>query len=206
MTKRHKPANPPATTLPATLFEAEAVDTIVGWYDRVSDLMTSEEGRLRLRASLLEKLQAGTISRMGVIAAADAGDQDAVEVLRILEIEYMGHWGKSEPPPPDLIAYFQRASLRTTGGPSGRNTGNYWKRDLGIAIIVQMTMGRWHVPRIIKRGRVSKNPERLSACYLVSVALGRRGINISERGVEDITLDQVQARLAERLSGFLSPV
>ena len=67
------------------MLEAEAVPIIAGWIDRVADLMTSEEGRLRLRASLLEKLQAGTIPRMQVIAAADAGDQDADQVLRELD-------------------------------------------------------------------------------------------------------------------------
>jgi len=200
MTKQTKaPSN-----LPATMLEAEAVPVIAGWFDRVADLMTSEEGRLRLRASILEKLQAGTISRMRVIAAADTGDLDAIEVLRTLEIEYMGRWGKSDPPPPDLIAYFQRAALRKRpAATAGRNTGNIWRRDMGIAIIVQMTMGKWHLQRT--RNRISKRGGP-SACYLVSLALGRRGVNVTERGLEKISLDQIQARMAERLSDFLSPV
>ena len=139
---------------------------------------------------------------MQVIAAAEAGDQDADHVLRQLIIECIS---RDEKMPPELKAYEQRALLRAPiGAAPGRNVGDTWKRDLGIAVLVQMTMGKWHLPRT--RSRVSKNPASLSACYLVGIALGRRGVNLNERGVEKISLGHVEARLAERLSAFLSPV
>jgi hypothetical protein len=195
-------AKPPSPTLPATLIEAEAIDTISGWIGIVEHRMGSEEGRRVLRASIAEKLREGAISRMHVIAAAKAGDQDAESVLREFIVELNS---RKLDMPTELAEYnmwiMAGASVKY---PPGRKLGNTWKRDVAIALLVKLTMDRWPVPKT--RSHHSKNnPERgLSACYLVARALGRR-FPLDERGVERVIASRIEDKLAARLSAFLSP-
>jgi len=65
--------------------------------------------------------------------------------------------------------------------------------------MVELAKDRFGV--LATRSHHSKKNERLSACYLVAVALGRRGHNLTERRVEKIHADHV--RLAERLSASM---
>ena len=180
-----------------TLLVAEAVDTIAGWIDRVKDKLESETGRQVLRTTIVEKLRAGAVSRIKVIAAAEAGHQDADLALREFAAECIS---RRQEMPTELAAFVQKALLQPpVSYPSGRNLADTWMRDIGIAVLVQLTMDRWRLPK--SRSHISKNPERLSACYLVGLALVRHGINLGERRVEKIFDGHV--RLTERVSALL---
>ena len=201
MTKRRKKS--PVTRLPATLFEAEAVDIIAGWIDMVRDKLDSAEGRRVLRASIAEKLREGAISRMRVIEAAKAGDQDAEAVLRELMVELDSRRADT---PTEIVEY--RMWLLAGYSPvnsGGRDVGNYWHRDIGIGVLAILAQQTW--PSILKtRSHYSKRNDRgLSICLLISTALGRRGINLDERGVETVLGTKLEAKLAKRLSFFCPP-
>jgi hypothetical protein len=189
-----------SNNLPANFIEAEAVATIMNWIDRVADMLTSEASRLTMRAFIRERVRAGTIPTMQVIQAARAGHQDADMALREYAAELLD---RGELPPTALRAYVQEALVHPPANyPPGRNIVDTWKRDIGINIMVQKTMEHWHLPKT--RSHATKNSKRLSACYLVSLALGRRGFNLTERGVEKI-VDGV-AKLTGRLSASMPPI
>ncbi len=200
MAKRDKT---PADALPAILIEAEAVDTIVDWIDHFAGRLESEEGRRRLRASIGEKLREGAISRMQVIAAAKDGDQDADLVLRELIVECIS---RKVDLPTELAEYNQWiVASFPVRHPPGRKLGNTWLRDVGITVLAMQAQRRW--PAIPKtRNRHHKRAGvGLSISLLISRALGRRGINLEERGVETVLNSKLEAKLAERLSVFLRP-
>jgi hypothetical protein len=189
------------TTLPATWVEAEAVDAIAHWIDLVAELMTVEASRLIMRKEIRDRLREGTIPVMQVIEAAEHGHQDADFALRELAVETID---RGQPLPTAIGAYVQKALLRPpVTYPPGRNFVDTWVRDAGVALLVKLAVERWNVPAT--RGHLSQNSEkRLSACYLVSVALGRRGYNLRERSVEKIHSDR--RRIAERLSATIPPI
>jgi hypothetical protein len=195
-------SKPQLTSLPTTMLEAAAINALVDVIDLFQHKLNSEEGRRVLRASIIEKFGIGAGARMQIIAAAERGDQDADWALRWLQVEYIS---RRQEMPTEFAAWAQRAALRAPlSSPPGRNIGDIWVRDLFIDNLVKWTMREFGVPR--SRGRVSKNPDRLSANYLVSVALGRRGVNVNERGLEKITIGIVEQKLTERLSTFFQPV
>jgi hypothetical protein len=184
--------------LPTTLLEAEAVEVICHWIGRVRDKLDSEAGHLLMRASIVEKLKAGAVPRMKVIEAAEAGCEDADLALRELAAELIS---RHEEMPTELAAFVQRALVQPpVSNPRGRDFVDFWVRDIGIAVLVAMTMERWGLPK--SRGRLTRN--RLSASYLVACALGRRGIMLGERRVEKIHDGHLKA--AERLSAFLPAI
>ena len=105
--------------------------------------------------------------------------------------------------PTELANYVQRALLQSpVTYPQGRNIADTWMRDIGVAVLVQLTKERWSLPK--SRSRLTRNPNRLSACYLVARALGRHGINLSERRVEKIF--DARTQIAARLSASMPPV
>ena len=189
------------TTLPATLLEAEAIDIIAHWIDLVGQLLTSEASRLVLRKHIREGLRAGTIPRMQVIAAAEAGHQDADLALRELAAEYIS---RREEMSTELANYVQRALLQPpVTYPQGRNIADTWLRDVGIAVMVSLAAVHWSLP--ITRGHARKpGSKRLSACYLVGLALNKRGYAIHERQVERIYGNH--GRLARRLYASMPDV
>jgi len=72
------------TRLPATFAEADMVDTVGHWVELVGEAMTAEAARTTLRNYIRGMLRRGTIPTMRVIAAAEAGHQDADMALREL--------------------------------------------------------------------------------------------------------------------------
>ena len=81
---------------------------------------------------------------MQVIAAAEAGHQDADLALRELAAEYLS---SREEMPTELAAYVQRALLQPpVTYPPGRNIADTWMRDIGIAVLVQLAKERWKSP------------------------------------------------------------
>jgi hypothetical protein len=201
MTKR--PKKSPVTHLPATLFEAEAVDIIVGWIDVVTDRLKSEHGRQVLRASMAQKLKAGAISRMRVIAAAKAGDQDAEAVLRELIVEIISRKAEMPTELEEYNMWIMAGFSPVNSG--GRDVGNYWHRDIGIAVLAGLAQQQWPSEPKTRSHHSKRNDRGLSICLLISRALGRRGINLTERGVETVLDGKLEAKLAERLSFFCPP-
>ena len=140
---------------------------------------------------------------MQVIAAARSGNRDADLALREVAAEMLD---RGQLPPTLLRAYAQEALLQPpVTYPQGRNIGDTWSRDLTIAGLVGTASRSWNLP--ITRSHHSKNPHRLSACYLVAKALGRHGINVSERRVEKIFHAQMKnAERLEQLSASLGSI
>jgi hypothetical protein len=185
------------TQLP-TVIEAEAVDTIAHWIDLVAQLLTAEVSRLVLRKHIRERLlQQEAVPMMQVVAAAEAGHQDADLALRELAAEYVS---RREEMPAELANYVQRALLQPAMTyPRGRNIADTWLRDVGIAVLVALAVDRWHLR--VTRNEATRRP---SACFLVAAALHRRGYKIGERQVERIV--RAHSRLAQRLSASIPPV
>jgi hypothetical protein len=165
------------TKLPATFAEADMVDTVRGWVGLVRDAMTAEAGRRVLRAHICDMLRRGTIPTMQVIAAAEAGHQDADMALRQLAAE---HIDRREEMPTALANYVQRALVMPpVTYPPGRNLADTWLRDVIIAVLVRLAVERWDLPAT--RSRASKRP---SACSVVARAL--TWLNITTRRIEKI--------------------
>ena len=189
------------TTLPTTVIEAEAVPIICHWIELVAQLLTSEAAHLVLRNHIRVRLRLGTIPRMQVIAAAEAGHQDADLALRELAAE---HISRREEMPTELANYVQRALvLPPVTYPPGRNLADTWLRDIGVAVMVQLAMERWNLPASRSHSRKPEST-RLSACYLVALALNKRSYAIRERQVERIHANH--SRLAQRLSASIPPI
>src|SRR5262249_55400075 len=99
---------------------------------------------------------------MQVIATAEAGHQDADLALRELAAEYIS---RREEMPTELANYVQRAlMLPPVTYPPGRNIVDTWLRDVGIAVMVSLTMVRWELPASRSHSRKPAS-KRLSACY-----------------------------------------
>src|SRR5262249_5348731 len=138
---------------------------------------------------------------MQVIAAAEAGHQDADLGLREVAAEYIS---RREEMPTELANYVQRALLQPpVTYPQGRNIADTWLRDIGIAVMVSLAMARWNLPASRSHTR-KPSSNGLSACYLVALALTGRGHAIRERQVERIHTNH--CRLAQRLSASMPPV
>jgi hypothetical protein len=187
--------------LPALITEVELAamtDTVAEWVNKVGDRLTSEESRLVLRRSIREMVRSGTIPTMRVIAAARDGHEDADFALRELAVEMLD---RHEPLPSALAAYVQEALLRApVTYPQGRNIVDTWLRDIGIAVLVSLTVERWGVPAT--RNRASKRP---SACHIVSLALNKtKRAPIPERQVERIfgSHTKLAARLSASIPAF----
>jgi hypothetical protein len=185
------------TTLPATSAEADMVSTVRNWVGLVGEAMTAEAGRTVLRTYIRDMLRRGTIPTMQVIAAAEAGHRDADLALREVAVEYIS---RRQEMPTEIANYVQRALVMPpVTYPPGRNIADTWLRDVGIAVIVQLAVEKWRLRAT--RNRASTRP---SACYVVSLALGRRRHNVAERQVERIFGNY--GRLARRLSASIPPI
>jgi hypothetical protein len=183
------------TKLPATHDVADMVDAVRGWVELVHEMLTAEAGRAMLRSYIRDMLRRGTIATLQVIAAAEAGHQDADMALREVAAEHIDHRVEM---PTALANYVQRALvLPPVTYPPGRNLADTWLRDVCVAVLVRLAVERWNLPAT--RNRASKRP---SACYVVSRALTR--FNITERRVEKIYGNHGQ--IARRLSASIPPI
>ncbi len=166
------------TRLPATFAEADMVDTVGHWVELVGEAMTAEAARTTLRNYIRGMLRRGTIPTMRVIAAAEAGHQDADMALREVAAEYID---RREEMPTALANYVQRALVMPpVSYPPGRNLADTWLRDVCVAVLVHLVVERWHL-----RATRNRASERHSACSVVALALVGR-INVGEQQVERI--------------------
>jgi hypothetical protein len=107
--------------LPATIPEADMADTVAHWVDLVAAMLTTEAARLTLRRHIRETLRQGTVPTMRVIAAAEAGHQDADMALREAAAEYIS---RREEMPTEIANYVQRALvIRTRPGATSPTRG-----------------------------------------------------------------------------------
>ena len=186
--------------LPATIEEAEAVETISRWIDVIAEGLKSDTSHALVRDAIRDALRKGTIPLMRVIAAAEA-DRDADLALREEAAECID---RREEMPTELANYAQLALTRPlVNYRSGRNLVNTWTRDHGIYFLVSQTRSRWNVPVSRNHSRKPSAKEPLSACYLVARALNKRGYLIQERQIERIFGDFGSAKTAKRLSASI---
>jgi hypothetical protein len=187
--------------LPATIDEAEAVETISRWIDVIAVGLKSDTSRALVRDAIRDILRKGTTPLMRVIAVAEAGYRDADLALREEAAECID---SREEMPTELANYAQRALMRPLGSyPRGRNLVDTWTRDHGIYFLVLQTHSRWNVPVSRSHSRKPSAKEPLSACYLVALALNKRGHSIQERQIERIFGDFGSAKTAKRLSASI---
>ena len=189
------------SVLPATIDKAEAVETISRWIDVIAVGLTSDTSHSLVRDAIRDILRKGTIPLMRVIAAAEAGYRDADLALREEAAECIN---RREEMPTELANYAQRALMRPlVSYRRGRDLVDTWTRDHGIYFLVSQTHSRWNVPVSRSHSRKPNAKEPLSACYLVVLALNKRGYLIQERQVERIFGDFVSAKTAKRLSASI---
>jgi hypothetical protein len=156
---------------PAAPTKQQMLDQTVEGLDRILPKMNSKWGRQQLRQALRDAVRGGTLSRLQVINAAEAGFAEADLALReeFVEIRERG-----EQVPLSLGGYMQRAVLRA---PGGRGRGNElledFARNMAVCILVIFV-------------RVSWKQTRGRAFDIVSEALGKRRITLSARRVENI--------------------
>jgi hypothetical protein len=182
-------------TLPATFVEADMVDTVRRWVEIVGEAMTADAARRTLRSYIRDMLRRGTIPTMQVIAAAEAGHQDADLALREFAAE---HIDRRIEMPTALANYVQRALVNPpVTYPPGRNVADTWLRDVCVAVLVRLAVERWSLPAT--RNRATARP---SACSVVASALAH--LNVGERQVERIYGNH--GLIARRLSASIPPI
>jgi hypothetical protein len=120
-----------------------------------------------------------TPTRMQIIAAAKAGDLDAIEMLRVLLLEYKAIRADM---PSDLIEY-EMWGLRF-GEPHrhrpGRKKKSYILRDLCIARTVAAVIDRYGLDP------TGRSPRRRSACAIVAEALAAAHMALGYEAVKTI--------------------
>jgi hypothetical protein len=177
--------------LPATISEAEMIDTVAHWFDLFTKLLTTESSRLYTQIWLKRLVRQGTIPTVRVIQWANEGHADADIALRQVVAEMLD---QSERPPATIAGYAAQALnrqpvTRRRGGDAADNL----LRNQVIAFCVAKAIEFWHPHLPMSRHRGSKSP---SACSVTSAALVKRRINIGEHRVEKIYRD-----LADLLPG-----
>ncbi|MBR1174865.1 hypothetical protein JQ617_12925 [Bradyrhizobium sp. KB893862 SZCCT0404] len=180
-----------ATNLPttianaeATLREADMIRIIEHWLDLVSALLRTENSHLYMQARLKTMARQDTVQAVKVIGWANDGVVDAHVALLQVAAEMIDH---GEQLPATIAGY----AVQHLGKPpmprrKGRDAADHWLRDQCIAVLVALAVERWHPHLPTTRNRASRWP---SACSLVSGALIKRRINVSERRVEKIARD-----------------
>jgi hypothetical protein len=167
--------------LPATLIEAEMVDAVSQWVLVVQDRLTASP-REQLEAACRDYLQLGLTELLQVIEAADNGDEIADAALCCIYKEMRD--ARLEP---SLEAYAIKALER---GPVTRKPGratwfDNWRRDIGIAVLVFLTVYRFNLWPT--RNREQRRRCQPSASSVVKAALDQvLHINITEGRVENI--------------------
>ena len=147
--------------------------------------MTAEASHEWLEAALWKFLQQDIdrVSRMNIIAAADAGDQVADAALGRLYHDLME--GR-QTPPPSMISYEARARKR---GGLTRKAGRYtkydnWRRDVGVACLIYLVAYRFRLSPT--RGRESRRERPPSGASIVRLVLRKRSTKISESRLNNI--------------------
>ena len=171
---------------PAAPTNQQMIDQTVVALDLMLPKMTSEYGRQKTRQALRDAIQKGTLSRLQVIRAADAGVGEADLALReeFVEIRERG-----EQVPLSLDGYMQKAALRAPGGHArGNELLDDFARNMAIGILVLFVRASW-------------NQTRRRAFIIASEALAKRHTNLTPRRVENIF--NGLNRIAEHLAGLI---
>jgi hypothetical protein len=160
--------------------------------------LTAQRSREWLETALRESLLQGSIEMLSVIEDAEKGDEIADVVLRQIYFDYRDAGREA---PKTLEVYCLRALVgRPATRAAGRVWYDNWRRDIGIAVLVFMTsvrFGRFNLRPT--RNREQRRCQQPSYCSLVTAGLGRGGINISEKRVENIW-----ARLQGQIGAYLA--
>jgi hypothetical protein len=162
--------------------------------------LTAQRSRAWLETALRESLLRGSIEMLPVIEDAEQGDEIADAVLRQI---YFDMRDAGREPPKTLEVYCLRVHVLKRG-PAMRAAGRVWydnwRRDIGIAVLVFMALvqfGRFNLRPT--RNREQRRRQQPSMCSLVTAGIGRGGINISEKRVENIW-----ARLQGQIGAYLA--
>jgi hypothetical protein len=165
----------------ASLHEADMINAIAHWADLVTELLQTEASHLYMQNRLMALVRRGTIPTVKVIGWANDGATDAHIALLQVAAEMMD---RGEQLPATLAGYaIQHLGKPTRPRRKGRDAADNWLRNQIVAVLVALAVERWHPHLPTSRNRSSRRP---SACSLVSAALIRRRINVSERRVEKI--------------------
>jgi hypothetical protein len=134
--------------------------------------------------TMSQQLQRGELTSLQVKQWAEQDeDEIADEALRRAYADI-----RNRRQEPDVVheAYVIESLKR---GPIGRGQGNTWfdnwRRDLGITILVYLTRRHFGLPRT--RNREGRRRDDPTACTVVSAALARFGINMTDKTVENIS-------------------
>jgi hypothetical protein len=167
----------------ASLSEAELIGVVSHWFDLVTELLQKESSHRYTQACLKTLIRQGTASAVKVIGWANDGAADAHAALLEVAAELID---RGEQLPATIAGY----AIQHLGKPmprrKGRDAVDNLLRDQCIAVLVVLAVERWHPSLPMSRNKASTWP---SACSLVSAALVKRRINVSERRVEKISRD-----------------
>jgi hypothetical protein len=163
--------------------EAAAIDTVDRWVSEIQEKMTAQYSREWLEATLSDHLQQGLVEALQVIEWAEGGDVIADAALRHVYAEMRN---RHEAPPVAVQAYVLKTLVR---GPVARGRGHFWyddwRRNIGIAVLVHWTAEQFGLHPT--RNRARKRRRQPSASGVVTAALGRRGVNVRETTVQNIS-------------------
>jgi hypothetical protein len=171
-------------TLPVVLAEEQRMIDIVAEQltPRLREWISATVTEEWIEATLLSYLCLGLVEALDIIAIADKGDPIADAVLRrhIAELTDAGI-----DPGKTLTAYGIKALLR---GPVERGQGHYWsenwRRDIAASCMVFLAEQHFNLKPTRNRKQARRGEP--SASSVTSGALGRIGINVAEKTVENI--------------------
>ncbi|WP_354097139.1 hypothetical protein [Bradyrhizobium sp. S3.2.12] len=157
------------------------IGVVSHWFDLAHELLQKESSHRFTQARMKALIRQGTIPTVKVIGWANYGAADAHIALLEVAAEMMD---RGEELPRTIAGY----AIQHLGKPppprrKGRDAADNWLRDQCIAVLVALSVERWHQQLPMSRNRASRWP---SACSVVSAALIRRRINVSEKRVEKI--------------------
>ena len=167
--------------LPAAIPESDMIETVAHWFDLAHELLQTQASHRYMQARLKALIRQGTIQTVKVIGWANDGAADA-------EIALLQVAGEMIDRGEQLPATIAGCAVQHLGKPQtprrkGRDAVDNWLRDQAIAVAVAKAVEHWHPDLPMSRNRASPWP---SACSLVSAALIRRRINVTEKRVEQI--------------------
>ena len=157
------------------------IDTVAHWFDLAHELLQKESSHRYMQARLKALIRQGTIPTVKVIGWANDGVADAEIAL----LQVAGEMIDRGEQLPATIAGYAVQHLGKPPAPrrKGRDVVDNWLRDQAIAIVVAKAVEQWHPDLPMSRNKASRWP---SACSVVSAALIRRRINLTEKRVEQI--------------------
>ena len=161
--------------------ETRIVDGVCTMYDTVQDRLTTEACRQSLEQGLYELLHRGALPVATVLAWARARQPAADAAVRRYAYEL---WHARQPLPPDVEAYVMGLIVDPVlpKYPRGHvETVDTWRRDIGIACMVELTAKSAGLPPT--RSRTTTAP---SAAYFVAEALQRKGHKLKEQAINRI--------------------